>query len=304
MNKKRIVISGLIFPVTMLHFFWRAFERREDVDLRVVGPFSNDWIPWKGGIRLPMRYVKYPHIPLPQNLSGSVGMSPAFIQGQLPWEPDLWIQIDAGWWLQKPKATVVAHIATDPHVLNYDRQRKECDVFFNMQTPYMKPGDRYLPYAYDKEIHYPILADKVYNAALVGLQYETRTKLVNRLRQGGLRVYYETGIVYDEYREIYNQSDVALSWSSLLDMPARVWEAFAMSVPLVTNRVPDLSNWFVEKDHFLGFNDVDEAERQVRTLLNDPEYAAEMSENVYRKVTAAHSYDHRVNEILSVCKII
>ena len=304
MNKKRIVISGLIFPVTMLHFFWRAFERREDVDLRVVGPFSNDWIPWKGGIRLPMRYVKYPHIPLPQNLSGSVGMSPAFIQGQLPWEPDLWIQIDAGWWLQKPKATVVAHIATDPHVLDYDRQRKECDVFFNMQTPYMKPGDRYLPYAYDKEIHYPILADKVYNAALVGLQYETRTKLVNRLRQGGLRVYYETGIVYDEYREIYNQSDVALSWSSLLDMPARVWEAFAMSVPLVTNRVPDLSNWFVEKDHFLGFNDVDEAERQVRTLLNDPEYAAEMSENVYRKVTAAHSYDHRVNEILSVCKII
>jgi len=304
MNKKRIVISGLIFPVTMLHFFWRAFERREDVDLRVVGPFSNDWIPWKGGIRLPMRYVKYPHIPLPQNLSGSVGMSPAFIQGQLPWEPDLWIQIDAGWWLQKPKATVVAHIATDPHVLNYDRQRKECDVFFNMQTPYMKPGDRYLPYAYDKEIHYPILADKVYNAALVGLQYETRTKLVNRLRQGGLSVYYETGIVYDEYREIYNQSDVALSWSSLLDMPARVWEAFAMSVPLVTNRVPDLSNWFVEKDHFLGFNDVDEAERQVRTLLNDPEYAAEMSENVYRKVTAAHSYDHRVNEILSVCKII
>ena len=304
MNKKRIVISGLIFPVTMLHFFWRAFERREDVDLRVVGPFSNDWIPWKGGIRLPMRYVKYPHIPLPQNLSGSVGMSPAFIQGQLPWEPDLWIQIDAGWWLQKPKATVVAHIATDPHVLDYDRQRKECDVFFNMQTPYIKPGDRYLPYAYDKEIHYPILADKVYNAALVGLQYETRTKLVNRLRQGGLRVYYETGIVYDEYREIYNQSDVALSWSSLLDMPARVWEAFAMSVPLVTNRVPDLSNWFVEKDHFLGFNDVDEAERQVRTLLNDPEYAAEMSENVYRKVTAAHSYDHRVNEILSVCKII
>ena len=304
MNKKRIVISGLIFPVTMLHFFWRAFEKREDVDLRVVGPFSNDWIPWKGGIRLPMRYVKYPHIPLPQNLSGSVGMSPAFIQGQLPWEPDLWIQIDAGWWLQKPKATVVAHIATDPHVLNYDRQRKECDVFFNMQTPYMKPGDRYLPYAYDKEIHYPILADKVYNAALVGLQYETRTKLVNRLRQGGLSVYYETGIVYDEYREIYNQSDVALSWSSLLDMPARVWEAFAMSVPLVTNRVPDLSNWFVEKDHFLGFNDVDEAERQVRTLLNDPEYAAEMSENVYRKVTAAHSYDHRVNEILSVCKII
>src|SRR3990167_922959 len=297
MNKKRIVISGLIFPVSMLHFFWRAFEKREDVDLRVVGPFSNDWLPWKGGIRLPMRYVKYPHIPLPQNLSGSVGMSPAFIQGQLPWEPDLWIQIDAGWWLQKPKATVVAHIATDPHVLNYDRQRKECDVFFNMQTPYMKPGDRYLPYAYDKEIHYPILANKVYNAALVGLQYETRTKLVNRLRQGGLSVYYETGIVYGEYRGVYNQSEGALSWSSLLDMPARVWEAFAMSVPLVTNRVPDLSNWFVEGDHYLGFNDVDEAEKQVRTLLNDPEYAEEMSDSAYRKVTSSHSWDHSVQQI-------
>lgn len=304
MNKIKVVISGLLFPVTMLHYFWRAFERREDVDLRVVGPFFNDYIPWKGGMRLSMRYVKTPHIALDRTLANHSGMSPILIQDQLPWEPDLWLQIDAGWWVQKPRAKVVAHIATDPHVLDYDRQRRECDIFFNMQTPYMKQGDHYLPYAYDKEIHYPIFVEKIYHAALIGLQYESRSLLVNRLRQKGLNVFYETGIVYDEYRVAYNQSHVALSWSSLLDMPARVWEAFGMSVPLVTNRVPDLSNWFVEGEHYLGFDNVNEAEGKVMTLLNDPEYAAEMADSAYRKVEKFHSWDNRVDEILNVCKLI
>ena len=304
MRKIRVVVSGLLFPVTMLHYFWRAFERREDIDLKVVGPFFGDWIPWKGGLRLPTRYVKYPTIPLPQEYAGSQGLNPSFIEAQLPWKPDLWLQVDAGWWLKKPDAGVVAHVATDPHVLNYDRQRNECDVFFNMQTPYMKNGDKYLPYAFDPEIHYPILTDKIYDATLLGLQYENRNQLVGRLRQRGLNVLYETGVVYDEYRVAYNQARGALSWSSLLDTPTRVYEAMAIATPLVCNRTPDLSNFFVERDHYLGFDSVDEAEQQVMYLLNDPEFAAEMSDNAYRKVIAGHSWDKRVEQILDNCKLL
>jgi len=58
----------------------------------------------------------------------------------------------------------------------------------------------------------------------------------------------------------------------------------------------------LERDHYLGFDDVDEAEKQVMYLLNDPECAAEMSDNAYRKVEAGHSWDHRVESILEICK--
>ena len=120
MNKIRTVISGLFYPVTMMGYFIRALERRDDVELFLVGPYTGDWIPWGGGMRLPFKYVKTPNIPLPMELAQQPGLAPSFIESRLPWKPDLWLQIDAGWWLQRPDAGVVAHIATDPHCVSGD----------------------------------------------------------------------------------------------------------------------------------------------------------------------------------------
>jgi spore maturation protein CgeB len=145
---------------------------------------------------------------------------------------------------------------------------------------------------------------KEYDVCLIGLQYDHRVNLMNALKKNGISVFTGIGIVYAEYREAYNKARVALSWSSLRDTPCRVWEGFAMAIPSVVNRTPDLTTFFVENDHFLGFDTVEEGVQQVRKLLDNPEMAHEMADNAYRKVQTHHSWDARVTQILDTAKLI
>jgi len=302
MNKIRTVISGLFYPVTMMGYFIRALERRDDVELFLVGPYSGDWIPWGGGggMRLPFKYVKTPNIPLPMELAQQPGLAPSFIESRLSWKPDLWLQIDAGWWLQKPDAGVVAHIATDPHVLDYSKQREQCDYFFNMQRSYMKEGDIHLPYAFDPTVHRPLDIQKEYDGCLVGLQYETRTQLVRALRGAGYNIEYSIGAVYDEFNVLYNKSRVALNWSSLLDLNARTFEAMGMGIPLLTNRIPALDEFFEEGQHYEGFSSIPEAVDRFENLIEDDEHftADYLARTAYEEVIEKHTYDHRIQQIL------
>jgi len=308
MRKLKVVVCGIHYPVSMMGYFIRALERRDDVELITVGPFTGNQIPWGGGMVIDMKYVKTPTFPLSPQLiqAGKVSSQSLEVINELR-DVDLWLEVDAGFYIDpKPTSGIIAHVATDPHVLNYDRQRQLANYFFCMQTPYMKAeaGDFYLPYAFDPTIHFPEPnTEKVYGACIIGLQYAHRNVLVNVLRAHGISVYQNLGVVYDDYRRVYNQSKIALSWSSLLDMPARVWEAFGMGIPLVTNRVPDLSTFFVEDDHYLGFSDASEAVTQVKKLLADPEMASHMADAAYRKAIASHTWDHRITQILETVKL-
>ena len=298
MNKIKVVVSGIHYPVTMMGYFIRALERRDDVELITAGPYTGDWIPWEHGMSVPLKYVKSPSIPLPQQYIRDVGLPSAFLEAQLPWKADLWLQIDAGWWVQKPNARVVAHIATDPHVLPYDAQREQCDFFFNMQKVYMHEGDIYLPYAHDPLLHKPLDIGKEYDGCLVGLQYIIRDSLVAALRGAGYNIEYTMGIVGEEYNEVYNKSRVALNWSNLHDLNARTFEAMGMGVPLLTNRVPDLAEFFEEGEHYLGFGSVPEAIRQFARLINEPDYAEHIATNAYELSIAKHTWDRRIQQIL------
>jgi hypothetical protein len=142
----KIALVGLYYPVAMLHYFRRALERRDDVELVAVGPFTNDYIPWAGGMRLPMKYVYTPHHPLDRRLIQNGKINPQIFQmfDDLA-DVDLWLEVDAGFYLDPKPQGLVAHVATDPHCLNYDRQRELADYFFGMQGPYLKDGDFHLP---------------------------------------------------------------------------------------------------------------------------------------------------------------
>ena len=302
MEKIKVVISGIFYPVTMMEYFIRAFLRRDDVELITAGSFSGSYIPWGGGMHINQKYVRTPDIILP--FPPVSPCDPVFVEKKLPWTPDLWVQIDAGWhFSRRPNATKSVAIGTDPHVLSnmYVPLRQMVDVFFNMQLVYKEPSDVYLPYAYDPKLHKSLKLEKEHDTCLIGLQYQQRDRLVNALRRENISVHQTIGQVYEEFVVEYNKSRVALNWSSLDDLNARTFEAMGMKIPLVTNRVTDLSNFFVEDEHYRGFAEIPEAVEQVKWILHNPEEAEHMAQNAYRKVKAGHTYDLRVSQILERC---
>ena len=299
MNKKIVVISALWYPITMAMWFVRAFSRRSDVELYTVGPFTGTYIPWRGGMHIPIRYMSPPTVNLPQNTPNNISSS--FVIDKVP-KADLWIEIDAGWHFStRPNCEIHALIKTDPHVLgdHYKSIENRVDVSFGMQRAYLQPRDTYLPYAYDPTVHYPMDIKKEYDACLIGLMYGHRSRLINLLRENGLNVYYDLGKVFDEYRILYNKSRVALSWSSLNDTPARCFEGMAMGLPLVCNVTPEMHEMFEVDTDFLSFSSASEGRDRVIELLNDDVFALQIARNGYRKVKP-HTWDARVESIMEI----
>jgi len=303
MSKIRVVLSGLYFPVAILRYFEKAFRNHPDVELITVGVGTGTWIPWNSGMDLPEKYATLPNISFPKHL-WNVGRMPAngLYTNPLLQDIDLWVQCDAGFsFSSRPPARVVAHIATDPHVLPYDGVRQLTDYFFNMQSFYSSPGDLVFPYAASKYDHYPmpeLQASPTADVAIIGLNYPVRNSLANRLRRMGITVHHTLGLGMDEYREANNSAKVMVSWSSKNDLIARVFEAGAMKVPLVTNYVPALQKHFEDNVDMLMFFDENRAVELISSILENPSFGKSLAENMHEKVKASHYYDHRVDFIL------
>lgn len=292
----------------MSRYFETALQHRSDVDLRTVGPYTGNKIPWMGGMELPMKYAKcptYPTFPMTNRMDWNM-VYPML----LDWQPDLVIAVDAGInWTSRPLVSCpVVTVGTDPHVLDYDYARSISNHFFNMQKCYMKSVDEYLPYAFSVRDHYRTVTEKKYDAALVGMPYPNRISWVSELRARGVVTFFENGPVFDEYREIANQSLIGLNWSSLDDMVARVFEIMAMGLCPVINRVPDLGEFFTENVHYLGFSSMQEAIEKVLWAKNNEKDAHIIADNAHRLVWSPgvfssapqHSYCARVQQIFDV----
>jgi hypothetical protein len=303
MKKIKIAFAYLAYPFAIASYFRRALERRSDVELWTTGPYTGDAIPWGGGMHIPARYVVPVDLPLP--IAATTPMW-ALVKSQLPWTPDLVLQVDAGFhFCDKPDA-LTATVATDPHVLNYDLPRFYSDKFFCMQKCYSQPKDIWLPYAHDPTVHYPdpdVQVDT--DACLIGLHYQNRNEWVARLRGQGRTVIYDIGIIYDEYRKANCRARLGLNWSSLNDICARVIEIMGMRRVPVINRVPDLEAMgFVENTHYFGFSTMAEAVDRVEYALSHPDEANQFAQAAHEKVSAEDTWDIRVEQILKEFNLI
>lgn len=308
--KKRILLLGLHYPLAILSYFRNALEKRRDVELVTAGVFTNDWIPWGGGMRLPMKYVKRVDLPLQQGLTRPtwdtvvMGLKNNGIDDNF----DLVLSVDAGFHLSTKPNVPYALVATDPHVLDgwYAGARPIVDYFFNMQYYYAKEGDIVLPYCCSPDHHYA-MSDiaKEYDASLIGLAYENRIKLVEALRNKGYKVLFDLGIVFDEYRTENNKAFIGLNWSSLFDINARTFETMAMGQVAVINRLPHLDKLgFVESKHYLGFDDIKEAVAQVDWVLGNREKAKAIALSAHNLVHEKHTYEKRVQTMFETVGLV
>ena len=316
MNKLTVCISGLIYPVTMMRFFWEALEKRDDCKVFSIGPFFGNFIPWPNdqgtpGRFLPDKYTKVPDAPLPKQ-AATTYLDPQMIVDIVPKDIDLFLQVDAGWHFSaRPPGKVVALVETDAHCPgwqqgHYKLPRSYSDYVFTMHSNFMNPGEFFLPYAAHDWVYPPQFdVEKEFDVAMIGVQYGNRVDLARMLRAEGCSVRNDTGIIFDEYREVYHKSRCALSLSSAKDTPVRVWEAFAMAVPLVADRTPDLERFFIEDVHYKGFDTLGEAVNQIRWVLQYPDEAQAMANNAYRVlIKNDHTFDNRVKTILEICGLI
>lgn len=296
MSKKRVLLSYYAFPFTIAAYFRHALEKRHDVELFTVGCFTNDYIPWAGGMRLQMRYVRPIDLPLPESINHP---SWNMIEDRLPWKPDLSLNISSNFSFSDKPDCLSAVIGVDPHVLSYDKERETCDVFFNMQPNYLKDKDVLLPYACSPDHHYAMSnVEKDYDASLIGLHYPQRDTLVSELRNRGHKVLYDLGLIYDEYREQNNRAIVGLNWSSLQDINARTFEIMAMKQVPVINRLPHLEELgFHEDQHYLGFDTVEEAVEKVEWTLAKPGPSNAISLSAYNLVHREHTYEQRIQQV-------
>lgn len=299
---KKVLLLGLHYPLAILSYFRHALEKRPDVELYTAGVFTNNWIPWNGGMYLPAKYVKPVDVALPQGIN-----RPAWetIERKFDFQFDLVLCCDAGFHLSTKPDVPYALVLTDPHCLDnwYQDGNQYADWVFNMQRYYIKPRQTLLPYCMSPDHHYAMSnVGKDYDASLLGLQYEQRTRLVQKLRSLGYRVLYELGLVYDEYREQNNRAKIGLNWSSLMDINARTFEMMAMKQIPIINRLPHLDELgLYEGRHYYGFDTVEEAVEKVRlALVDDPDTSRTIAENAYQLVHEKHTYEHRVDQILKV----
>ncbi len=297
MAKKTVILVGIHYPLAILRYFEAALKRRSGITLITVGPYPSvgTWIPWNNGMHLLNKYAIPPTIPLP---IGSPHVPISFIESQLPEKPDLWIQIDAGFHLEgKPQNGKNCIVATDPHVLNYDKQRTFADTFYCMQDCYKKEGDEYLPYAYDEVFHAPEQRKRLFDVCLLGLHYAQRNMLVDRLRLNGVKVYYDLGPVFDEARAFYNQAPIGINWSSKDDLTARVFELLGMRRLAVVNNVPDLPKFFRDGKDLVTFTSLEEAvEKILYYLANEDELQAIAAHG--HETVKPHTWSARISQIL------
>lgn len=312
-NKINVLMLSIVYPLAMSTYFKRAFQRRDDVDFVDCGPYTGSWIAWMGGMNVLDKYAIPPVVPLPFPPNVGVvdyGLVRAMLNnmGRQEWKPDLVLTVDAGiHWTGKPSEGLIAHVATDPHVLNYDYQRRISDKFFNMQAVYSAQGDILLPYAFDSDMCKPMDIEKDTDAVLIGMPYESRIAWVEELRKHGVSVLFENGPIFDEYQVLNNRARIGLNWSSLDDLNCRVFELMAMRLCPIVNRVSAISSMFTEGVHYVGFNTISEAVTAVLWAKENPEKADEIAKNAHDRVWELvdgfprHSYDKRVDQILKEC---
>lgn len=301
----KIGFSYIAYPVAMPRYMLEALLRRDDVEVWVAGPYTGRQIPWLGGMFLPAEYTREPNYSVPMSMPPTINYDA--INGMLPFTPDIWIEGNAG--LQtigRPNAGVYVVIGTDPHVLDYSKARASADIFYAMQRPYMKPGDRWLPYGFDPVIHRKTekpWEEREHGISLVGLPYPDRKAFMNQIRARGYTAFMENGPAYEDAWAIYNNSKLGLNLSSRQDTCARVFELLGMGLPAVLNLVPDLTDMFNDGEDFVGFRGVQDGVNKAIELLEDPVRAQAIAESGHAAVQD-HTWDERMEQVLIEAEVL
>lgn len=104
--------------------------------------------------------------------------------------------------------------------------------------------------------------------------------------------------ILEDAAKKYSMSRLIINDSVKNDLNLRTFEAMATGTPLITEENEPLLELFETGKHLMTFKTIDEAVRQAKVLLANPDLAAEIGEAGMNEVLSKHTYHHRTLEIL------
>jgi spore maturation protein CgeB len=124
---------------------------------------------------------------------------------------------------------------------------------------------------------------------------------MNTLKNRGLKTFFQLGLAKGDESYIYNRSKCGINWSSANDVTARVFELGAIGTIPVYNRIPELKNFFVEDEHYIGFSNTNEAIEKITEISNNYDKYKHIGENIRKEVLENHTWDNRIQTMLEIC---
>jgi hypothetical protein len=84
--------------------------------------------------------------------------------------------------------------------------------------------------------------EREYDVCMVGVPYPERQMIIALMQHSGLKVFAETGLLYEEYRNAYWNSRISLCKSVAGDVAQRIFETGRMGCAILTDPLKDLED--------------------------------------------------------------
>lgn len=172
--------------------------------------------------------------------------------------------------------------------------------------PVTEADESWLPCASDTTIFTPSQIEwskREYDIALVGVMYPRRVKLVQMMRDAGLKVFASTGLVYEEYAAAYQNSRISLCVSAARDVAQRVYETAAMGCTILTDLALDLADEDTARklglQGFFVYQNDEEAVSIAKDLVTNESAMAQFGALTLQKIVRErHSWEARCRVVV------
>lgn len=288
----RILLTYIHHPVSAPKFFKEALKGLGH-DVVTAGRKMDGHLVWMPGYD----FSKYKDVP---DIEIDESIYPLESLLEKSGEVDMVIQMDANQFFvgKSPVPNVV--YAIDNHVAKYDAT--DFDFFFGAHSwghGSDKENFHWMPCAYSPKDHYPTKARIIYDAGFIGVIYENRKELIEKLSKVG-KIAIGMGVLGEEYNNAYNQSRIGLCLSLCGDLPMRVFENAAQGLLVFADNQRDLEKLGMrEGEHYVGFSSIDEAVDKFSYLMNHPKEVSVIAARG-KDFLKEHTWESRAKSIISI----
>jgi len=309
----RVWMDYAYYPATTAHYLRRAFEKKHSV-VTSGGSITPDVIKmWK------LENMKAEI--LPQDIPRNEAPDAQSVFRRLPqgFNPEFFLWVESG--LEPPPAGIEtlgipkAAYFIDSHMNleNHLRMATLFDVVFLAQREYMesfkKHGIRHvqwLPLACDPEIHSGYVLPKSFDVAFAGSVTDNPAHERRKFLLKSLSSEYDVNIrrvFLTEMAEHFSSGKIVFNNAIKNDLNMRVFEALCSGSMLLTDHAEGLSDFFRDGKELVIYNDENIVERAGYYLRHDEE-RERIAKAGREKVLAAHTYGHRVEQIIKTMRSV